>query len=144
MIRAAQAGDLDALVDASIAVGQESEGLSPQREQVRASIEAALADPRKARYFVADEDGVVGSLFVTFEWSDWNNGWYWWIQGVYVAPSHRRQGVYRRLVEAVRQAARREGDVRAVRLYVDADNAAGTAAHEAVGFRPTSYRIMSL
>ena len=36
---------------------------------------------------------VVGSLMITYEWSDWNNAMHWWIQSVYVdadVASHGR------------------------------------------------------
>jgi len=107
---------------------------------VRRGIEAALRDPAKARYFVAEADGVVGSLFVTHEWSDWTNGWYWWIQGVYVRPDRRGEGVYSRLYAAVHAAAREAG-ARRIRLYVDADNAQGIRAYEAHGMQRTHYLV---
>ena len=41
---------------------------------------------------------------VTFEWSDWRNGWFWWVQSVYVRVDYRGRGVFRMLYEHVRQA----------------------------------------
>src|SRR3546814_13330791 len=62
---------------------------------VRAGIDAGLADPAKARYFVAaDGDGApVGPLMLTREWSDWRHGDWWWIQSVYMVPAWRRHRV---------------------------------------------------
>ena len=37
---------------------------------------------------------------ITFEWSDWRNGVFWWIQSVYVDPAWRRQNVFRRMHES--------------------------------------------
>lgn len=35
------------------------------------------------------------SLLVTFEWSDWRNASYWWIQSLFVVKQHRRKGCFR-------------------------------------------------
>ncbi len=142
-IRGATLDDLDALVANCLAVARESEGTEPDPNEARAAAKSALLDPNKARYFVAEDEAgaVVGSLFVTFEWSDWKNGWYWWIQGVYVQPEHRGQGVYSRMYEAVHEAARAAGDVRRIRLYVDKDNEQGLRAYRGHGMEETRYRI---
>ncbi len=145
-IRPARMEDLYTLVQFTMGVAKESEGLVPDKKAVQASIVAALEDPRKARYFVAEsiegqERRLVGSLFVTFEWSDWRNGWYWWIQAAYVVPALRGTGVFRRLYEAVQAAAKAEGDVRRIRLYVEGDNDAGLATYRALGMAETPYRI---
>ncbi len=143
-VRAATLADLDVLVSNCLGVARESEGLEPDPVQARAAAEAALTDPRKARYFVAedtDSGAVVGSLFVTFEWSDWKNGWYWWMQGVFVQPDRRGEGIYSRMYEAVHAAARAAGDVRSIRLYVDEGNEAGLRAYRGHGMTETRYRI---
>lgn len=141
-VRPARLNDVDTLTRFCIGVGMESEGLSPDPNTARAAITAAIEDPNKARYFVAvdDADQPIGSLFITFEWSDWRNGWYWWIQGVYVDADHRRKGVYTTLYDAVHAAAKAEGNVRKVRLYVHEDNPA-RAAYEAHGMHLEPYRI---
>ena len=36
-------------------------------------------------YLVAEnKSGVIASLMITYEWSDWRNALFWWIQSVYV------------------------------------------------------------
>lgn len=142
-VRDAEAGDLEALVRNCLGVARESEGREPEPETVRAAVRAALEDPAKARYLVAQDPGgaVVGSLFVTYEWSDWTNGWYWWVQGVYVEPAWRGRGVYSRLYDAVHERARDAGDVRKVRLYVDRRNEAGLRAYRGHGMTETDYRV---
>ncbi len=140
-VRPAAPDDLEVLITHCLGVAQESEGLNPDETTVRAAITATILDPLKARYLVAEVDGhVIGSLFITYEWSDWRNGWYWWIQGVYVHPEHRRQGVYTAMYEAVHAAAKEAGDVVRIRLYVHEDNPA-RAAYEAHGMHLEPYRI---
>lgn len=145
-VRPALPEDHAHLVTFTEAVAMETEGRKLARRVVSDAVMAALRDPMRARYFVAEdeEEGMVGSLFVTYEWSDWTGGWYWWVQAAYVDPDMRGRGIYRMMTEAVLREARLEGDVREVRLYVDDGNMAGLAAHAAVGFLPTDYVIMHI
>ncbi len=145
-VRPGRMEDLFELVRFTLGVAKESEGLVPDKAEVQASIVAALNDPRKARYFVAESiEGqkrkLVGSLFVTFEWSDWRNGWYWWIQAAYVEPALRGKGIFRQMYDAVHAAAKQAGDVRRIRLYVEGDNDAGLSTYRALGMEETPYRI---
>jgi ribosomal protein S18 acetylase RimI-like enzyme len=75
---------------------------------------------------------------VTPEWSDWRNGTVWWIQSVYVAPAHRRRGVYRMLHEHVREAGRAEGVV-GLRLYVDRNNLTAQNTYGVLGMSESRY-----
>ncbi len=65
----------------------QAEGITLDDAVVRRGVKAILDDPRKGRLFVAEDGGkVVGSTYVTFEWSDWHEAWYWWIQSAFVVP----------------------------------------------------------
>jgi len=134
--------DLDALVRSTLGNAFESEGLRLDEAKVRAAVRALLDDPSKGRVFLAEVAGtVVGSLYVTAEWSDWHGAWYWWLQSVFVAPGHRGQGVYTALYRAVQQAAREAGDVRSIRLYVERHNEAGLRAYRGHGMAETAYLV---
>jgi GNAT superfamily N-acetyltransferase len=148
-VRPARPGDLEILADFSARLGQESEDRSPDPALVRTGLavalagdpDAAFAGPGVARYLVAEDDGVtVGALFVTTEWSDWTAGWYWWIQGAYVVPSARGQGVFRALYDEVHRLAAAAGDVRRIRLYVHEDNPA-MAVYRGLGMHEEPYRV---
>ena len=105
-------------------------------------VEAVLSDPGHGFYVVADTGGeIAGSLLVTFEWSDWRNGRFWWIQSVYVRPAYRRRGVYRALHEFVRDRARSTGGVVGLRLYVERENAVAQRTYAALGMDETPYRM---
>ena len=78
---------------------------------------------------------------LTFEWSDWRNGRFWWIQSVYVAPEHRRKGVYTALHEHVRNAARADKECCGLRLYVERENTGAQATYLAMGMVETHYRL---
>lgn len=78
---------------------------------------------------------------MTLEWSDWRNGFFWWIQNVFVSPAHRRQGHYRRLHEHARALAAADPTVCGLRLYVERDNRGARATYEALGMQKTRYRL---
>ena len=61
----------------------ENRELDPVR--LLAGVEGLFHDSSRGLYYVAEVDGsVVGQLMLTYEWSDWRNGTFWWIQSVYV------------------------------------------------------------
>src|SRR5438874_1340272 len=101
--------DLDVIVEFNQRLAEETEGKSLGAAVLRGGVSAALADPLKGPYFLAVDGGeIVGQLQITYEFSDWRNGWFWWIQGVYVRRSARRRGVFRKLFEYVQEEARRD------------------------------------
>jgi len=88
-----------------------------------------------------DPPRLVGQLMITFEWSDWRNATFWWIQSVYVDPAWRRQGVFRRMHQTVMREARERTDVCGVRLYVEKDNPVAHATYERLGLIRSTYQI---
>jgi ribosomal protein S18 acetylase RimI-like enzyme len=78
---------------------------------------------------------------LTYEWSDWRNGDWWWIQSVYVAPEYRRQGVYAALYAHVLAGARANPGVCGLRLYVERDNTGAQRTYEALGMEDAGYRM---
>ncbi len=88
-----------------------------------------------------DDRRVLGQLMITYEWSDWRNGVFWWIQSVYVDPAWRRQNIYRRMHETVMATAKTSPNVCGVRLYVEGNNNAAQAVYRKVGLTPSSYAI---
>lgn len=56
-----------------------------------------------------------------------------WVQTVYVAPSHRRVGLFRQLYDYVRADVLRKPHCTQIRLYVEEENASAKAAYEKLG-----------
>ena len=141
-IRLATPADRDVLVGFARAMALETERLELDLETVRAGVAALLADPARGRVFVVDVDGApAATLMITYEWSDWRNGFFWWIQSVYVAPAHRRRGLYRLLHEHVRDLAARTNGVYGLRLYVEHENRNAQATYRRMGMDETHYRL---
>ncbi len=142
-IRTAAPADAAVVADFNRRLARESEGKELDGALLEHGVRAALADGAKGRYFLAERDGqIVGQLGITFEWSDWRNGWFWWIQSVYVVPAARRQGVFRALFHHVEAAARADPAVIGIRLYVERENRSAHATYEGLGLAWTSYQVM--
>jgi GNAT superfamily N-acetyltransferase len=142
IIRPARLDDVETLVGFSAAMASETEGRSLDRERLRRGTQAVFDSPDRGFYLVAEAAGqVVGQLLITYEWSDWRNGVFWWIQSVYVEPAWRRRGVYRRMHEYILEQAQACKDVCGVRLYVEGDNRDAQTAYQRIGMTPTSYRV---
>lgn len=145
-IRPATADDLATIVHMNAAMAVETEGVVLDRERLTAGVTAALANPDRAFYLVAQSDDgcAVGQLMITTEWSDWRNGVFWWIQSVFVAPAMRRKGVYRSLYRVVLDMAAERSDVCGVRLYVHHDNQPAQAAYTALGMARSEYHLFEV
>jgi len=145
-IRDALPVDQEFLAHGNEAMALETEHKTLDPQIVRRGVAEALAESGHGRYFVAeDATGTpVGQLMVTYEWSDWRNGQFWWIQSVYVLPGWRRRGVFRALYEHVDTLARTSRGVCGLRLYVEADNLNAQRTYERCGMVDAGYRVMEV
>jgi len=139
-IRPARANDAERIAEFNCAMALETEGKGLSPEIALLGVEEALADPSRAAYYLAEVDGVVaGQTMVTLEWSDWRNGFFWWIQSVYVEPRFRRLGVFRALHERIRREALSRADVCGLRLYVHHGNERAMQTYAQLGMLRTEY-----
>lgn len=142
VIRNATPDDVERMADWAVAMAWETEKKKLDGDTVRRGIRAVFALPGRGRYFIAERGGQpAGTLMITYEWSDWRDGEWWWIQSVYVAPEHRRQGVYAALYAHVKQAAETSADACGLRLYVEHHNANAQRTYESLGMVDAGYRM---
>lgn len=134
--------DVETIVSFNAAIAVETEGHALDWELLHRGVEAALRRPALGNYYVAERAGrIVGQLLVTYEWSDWRCGTFWWLQSVYVDPDHRGQGVFSALYRYVASIAERRQDVVGLRLYVEHGNEAAKQVYQKLGMRPTGYEV---
>lgn len=139
-VRVATAADGDAFVRFNRAMALETENKELDEATVAAGVKAVFEDPTRGFYVLVEcADDIVAALMVTFEWSDWRNANFWWIQSVYVTPEFRRRGLYRKLYDFVRARARSEGGVCGFRLYVEMNNVAAQRVYESLGMSASDY-----
>lgn len=140
-IRLATEKDATALVDFNQAMAMETEGKSLDRDVLEKGVRAVFHDSKKGSYVVAEDNGaIIGGLMVTYEWSDWRNGWFWWIQSVYILPEARGGGIYSRMYAFVKEmAAKDEEGVCGFRLYVEKDNERAQKVYSKLGMTASDY-----
>ena len=143
-IRLAEPRDLESLVTFNMALAWETEGRQLERTLLQAGVESILADSAKGFYVVMEHrptGRMIGQLLITFEWSDWRNAVFWWLQSVYVQKEWRRHGVFKTLYDYVLQEAERQGNVAGIRLYVEQDNAIAQGVYAHVGLSASPYKV---
>ena len=144
-IRRATAADAGVIAAFNQALASESEQTRLDPATVGPGVAAVLADPHKGFYTLAEKDGeVVGQCLITYEWSDWRNGWFWWVQSVYVRHDARRNGVFRHLYQHLLDEATRDPTVIGLRLYVERQNAKAIETYKALGLVEAGYDVLEL
>lgn len=142
-IRDARPDDAPAIADFNRTMARETEARELDGATVLAGVQNALENPERGFYLVADDENEapVGALLVTFEWSDWRNANFWWIQSVYVTTQWRGRGIFRALYVETKRRAQNDGNVCGLRLYVERDNHTAQAAYARLGMHETPYRV---
>lgn len=143
--RPAEKHDLSHIVEFNFQLAWESEQIRLNRARLCAGVERVLSGQAEAEYLMAEhEANPVGQLMLTREWSDWRNGWFYWIQSVYVAEPYRRQGVFRQLLEHARTEIYGRQDAVGLRLYVEEHNHHALETYQRLGFHTSGYRVLEL
>ena len=140
-VREAEFIDLATLVRFNAEMAMETEALELEELRLVPGVQAVLSDTGKGQYYVAENEEIpVGQTLVTLEWSDWRNGYWWWLQSVYVLPDWRRKGVLRMLYNYIEEQARAAGAV-GLRLYVDKENETARKAYTLLGMEASRYSL---
>jgi GNAT superfamily N-acetyltransferase len=144
-IRVATQADAAAIVRFNTLLADETEQVALDQNRLGKGVEALLSDPTKGIYFLAERDNaVVGQLMITYEWSDWRNGVFWWIQSVYVEKNSRGTGVFKDLFEHIHTLAKASSDVCGLRLYVDNKNARAKQTYERLAMHCSHYEMYEM
>jgi len=140
----ARSADVPQLVELlGILFTQEAE-LSPAPDKQRRALELILADPSRARIYVARQgDRVLAMAALHFTTSTAEGGKVAGLEDCVVHPEHRRKGVGEKLLGYVLEQAKAEGALR-VMLLTDGDNARAQALYRKLGFAPSSMLAMRL
>ncbi|MBN2448053.1 MAG: GNAT family N-acetyltransferase [Phycisphaerae bacterium] len=142
VIRTATEADVQTIVRFNAAMALETESKQLDEPTLTAGVYAVLHDPALGVYYLAQRgDDIVGQALITFEWSDWRNAMFWWIQSVYVAPVARRTGVYRQLYETIARCADESPNVCGLRLYVERENTTAQRTYEQLGMHRSTYQF---
>jgi len=143
-VRRATKNDLPHILNFIAQEAVESEGRAADLSKLETGISTALNNQAIAIYWIlVDQDSQpVGCTSVVKEWSDWNSGYYWWIQSLFIEPGHRGKGLLNVMMDAVAVDAKADSCLE-IRLYVHRDNARAIRAYQKAEFQPSDYQIMS-
>jgi GNAT superfamily N-acetyltransferase len=141
-IRPALQEDSPYLIDFQQRMAMETENVKLDAAVLAEGLKRLFDDPAKGKYFVAEDSGEeIGCLMITFEWSEWRCGNVLWIQSVYIKPSHRGKGVFKKMYEHIKSLVTPQSEYRGIRLYVDKTNAAAQKVYEKLGMNGEHYQV---
>lgn len=148
-VRTATLKDAEPIAAFQQAMALETESKRLDATTLGQGVAGVFEAPERGFYLVADAAdggtaGVVASLLITYEWSDWRNATFWWIQSVYVDAAWRRRGVYRAMYDHVLSLARARGDVCGIRLYVERTNAIAQKTYDSLGMHKSHYDLYEI
>jgi ribosomal protein S18 acetylase RimI-like enzyme len=140
-MRIAEKIDIPLIAAHNCAMAMETENKMLDPKVATLGVEGLFTRPHFGFYLVADIDQMsAATLMVTYEWSDWRNGLFWWIQSVYVKEEFRRQGLYSAMYEQLKvMAAESETPVCGFRLYAENENIAAQATYKKCGMHACDY-----
>ena len=133
--------DSTTIIDHNLAMALETEGKVLDKQAAELGVKGLFDRPQFGFYLLANiDEKPAASLMVTYEWSDWRNGVFWWIQSVYVKTEFRRQGIYAAMYsELKKMASESTTPVCGFRLYAETENIVAHATYESSGMNACNY-----
>lgn len=139
-IAPARPQDAQAIADFQIAMALETENKTLDPATVLAGVQRLMANPQYGFYVVArTATEPVACLMITYEWTDWKDGLFWWIQSLYVQPAWRKHGIFKSMFTHIRDTAAASANCRGLRLYVETHNLPARKAYESLHMTPADY-----
>ena len=137
--------DINSLVDFNIKMAKETENKILNKKIVTKGVSEVLTDTTLGYYVIAkNKNTILGSLMITYEWSDWRNGMFWWIQSVYVEKEYRQQGVYKQMYSYIKDKALKDNSCTGIRLYVEQENKIAQSVYTKLEMKETHYKLFEI
>lgn len=77
----------------------------------------------------------------TYEWSDWRNGTFLWVQSVYVNKENRGMGIFKALYTYIKDMCDKDENICGIRLYVERENYVAQNIYSNLGMNECNYHI---
>ena len=141
-ISKAQKSDIPEIINFNINMAMETENKKLDEQTVTRGVRKVFSSPSLGYYIIIkDFSGILGCLMITYEWSDWRNGLFWWIQSVYVKKEYRRKGVFRKMYNFIHEKAISDKKCTGIRLYVENNNSIAQKVYTNLGMGETYYKL---
>ncbi len=122
-------------------MAKETENKILNKKIVTKGVSEVLTDTTLGYYVIAkNKNTILGSLMITYEWSDWRSGMFWWIQSVYVEKEYRKQGVYKKMYSYIKDKALKDNSCTGIRLYVEQENKIAQSVYKKLEMKETNYK----
>ncbi len=141
-VELAKKDDSKEITKHNLLMAKETENIKLSYEKTLKGVLAVIDNPEKGFYLVAkdDKNKIIGQLLITYEWSDWRNCNFYWLQSVYVKKEYRKKGVFKALFKAVKKIAQ-ENNACGLRLYVANENENAKRVYEKLEMKKSHYEI---
>ena len=139
-IRKADENDFEIIAEYNYYLAYETEDKKLDKDILIKGVKRILSDETKGIYHVCEVDGkVVGQIMYTYEWSDWRNGTFIWVQSVYVHKDYRGKGIFKALYNKVKEICDSSNEYVGVRLYVERENYNAQKTYQKIGMSECNY-----
>lgn len=141
-IRKAEIRDLETVVKFNYNLAKETEDKELDLGILSKGVKSILTDSSKGQYYVYEVDNkVVGQIMYTYEWSDWRNGTFLWVQSVYVDADYRKKGIYKKLYHNIKNICDNDENIAGIRLYVEKENVNAKSTYKSLGMCECNYHM---
>ena len=139
-IRKADKNDFEIIAEYNYNLAYETEDKKLDKDILIKGVKKILSDETKGIYHVCEVDGkVVGQIMYTYEWSDWRNGTFIWVQSVYVHKDYRGKGIFKALYNKVKEICDSSDEYVGIRLYVERENYNAQKTYQKIGMSECNY-----
>lgn len=141
-IRRATVEDVNIIAEYNYNLAFETEDKKLNMEILEEGVRNLIKDENKGVYHVCEIDGkVIGQIMYTFEWSDWRNGTFLWVQSVYVNKNYRGKGVFKSLYNHIKSMCDNNDNICGIRLYVERENYIAQKTYSNLGMKECNYHM---
>ncbi len=139
-LRKANLNDIETISKFNYNLAYETENKKLDMNILKKGVENLIKDNSKGQYYVyiADEK-IVGQIMYTYEWSDWRNKMFLWVQSVYVDKEYRQMGVFKSLYNHVKSFCDNDDSIGGIRLYVEKQNKNAQNTYKSLGMIECEY-----
>lgn len=133
---------IEDIVRFQVLMAMETEDLKLDEQVVRQGVEYIFDHNYRGEYWLTIEnEKVIASMLVQYEWSDWRNGDVLWVHSVYVLPEYRSQGVFSKMYASLKERVNTNPTLRGIRLYVDKTNQGAQYVYNGLEMRSDHYDL---
>jgi GNAT superfamily N-acetyltransferase len=141
-VRYAIREDIPIIIEFQKKMALETESLVLDEETVKSGIQAVFNKSERGNYIVSTyQHSIVACMMITPEWSDWRNGYFLWIQSLYVLPEFRNRGIFKEMYQFMKNRVIENNTYLGLRLYVVQHNQVAQQVYSELGMNGDHYKM---